>query len=49
MWTAKIQSAKDHLASLETKASAFFDSKPYEVGTRIDPDSRRLIYYEGVS
>lgn len=45
MWIAKIQNAKDHLAALETEVSAFFSTAPYQVATRVDPRSRRLIYY----
>lgn len=45
MWTAKIQQAKDHLASLQAEVSTFFAGQPYAVATRIDPSTRRLIYY----
>jgi hypothetical protein len=43
--TLKVQRAKLHIASLEREIRAFLDTKPYEVGTKRDPQTRRLIYY----
>jgi hypothetical protein len=40
----KTTRAKQHLADLEETLRAFFASKPYKVGTRRDPQSRRLVY-----
>ena len=42
---AKLERAKEHIRTLETEIRAFFKTKPYAIGTRRDPDTRRLIYY----
>lgn len=41
----KIERAKKHIVDLESEIKTFFDSKPYEVGTKRDPQTRKLIYY----
>jgi hypothetical protein len=41
----KIERAKEHIVHLNLRLKAFLDSRPYEVGTRRDPQTRRLIYY----
>ena len=42
---SKIERAKKHVACLDTEISAFFASDPYEIGTKRDPQTRKLIYY----
>lgn len=42
---AKIERAKQHIHDLNTTIVAFFDTKPYVVGTKRNPDTRQLIYY----
>lgn len=41
----KIERAKHHLADLTAAVKLFTDSKPYRIGTKRDPQTRRLIYY----
>lgn len=41
----KIERAKKHIADLNSATRAFFDAKPYEVGTKRNPQSRKLVYY----
>jgi hypothetical protein len=43
--TSKIKRAKEHVAELERELRAFFDTNPYKVGTKHDPQTRKLIYY----
>lgn len=43
--TLKIKRAKEHVAELERQLRAFFDTNPYKVGTKHDPQTRKLIYY----
>jgi len=40
----KIKRAKEHIVELDVAIRAFFDTKPYKVGTKRDPNTRRLIY-----
>jgi hypothetical protein len=42
---AKVDRAKLHLDKLDAALGAFIRRNPYEVGTRRDPQTRRLIYY----
>jgi hypothetical protein len=42
---AKVDRAKLHLRELETENGSYFDSNPYEIRTKRDPNTRRLIYY----
>jgi hypothetical protein len=42
---SKIERAKKHVSDLEVAIRAFLDSGPYKVGTKRDPDTRKLIYY----
>ncbi|MGO9530227.1 MAG: hypothetical protein ACLP3B_03515 [Syntrophobacteraceae bacterium] len=41
----KIERAKKHISDLESEVKTFFDSKPYKVGTKRDPQVGKLIYY----
>ena len=41
----KIERADKHINDLEAELCRFFDSKPYKVATKRDPQTRRLIYY----
>lgn len=41
----KIERAKKHISNLESEIKTFFDSKPYEIGTKRDPEVGKLIYY----
>jgi hypothetical protein len=43
--TLKIKRAKEHITELESQLRAFFDSDPFKVGTKRDPDTRKLIYF----
>ncbi len=45
MWTAKLERAKQHKEELQKEIKSFFDSQPYKIGTKSDPQSKRLIYY----
>lgn len=42
---AKAERAKKHVQDLNIALKAFFDSKPYTVGTKHNPNTRQLIYY----
>jgi hypothetical protein len=41
----KIERAKEHINNLNSAIRVFFDSKPYEVSTKRDPQTRKLTYY----
>jgi len=41
----KIDRAKHHIVDLERQISAFLDTKPYKVGAKRDPETRKPIYY----
>jgi hypothetical protein len=41
----KVDTAKEHITDLERELRSFLDTKPYEVGTKRDPQTRKLIYY----
>jgi hypothetical protein len=41
----KIERAKKHILDLNSEVVAFFATNPYEVGTKRDPETRKLIYY----
>ena len=41
----KVERAKEHLRTLETEVRSYLASTPYVIGTRRDPESRRLIYF----
>jgi hypothetical protein len=45
MWTTKLDRAKQLETELQTEIKTYFDSHPYEVGTKTDSQSQRLIYY----
>jgi hypothetical protein len=42
---SKIERAKQHIANLDGALRAFYGSKPYAVGVKHDPNTRKLIYY----
>jgi hypothetical protein len=41
----KIERADQHIGCLESTIKSFVDSNPYKVGTKRDPETRKLIYY----
>ena len=41
----KVERAKCHVADLDREIRGFLNSRPYGVGTKRDPNSRKLIYY----
>jgi hypothetical protein len=41
----KIERAKEHIGQLEAEIRSFFMTDPYKVGTKRDPQTRKLIYY----
>jgi hypothetical protein len=41
----KIERADKHIDDLKTAVRSFFDSTPYKISHKRDPDTRRLIYY----
>src|SRR5437879_3159666 len=41
----KIERTKKHVADLNAAIRAFLDTAPYKIGTKHDPDTRKLIYY----
>lgn len=43
--TLKLKRAKEHAADLDREVRRFFETSPYKVGTRRDPQTRKLIYY----
>ena len=43
--TAKFKRAKQHLSELEHLHRTLFQSNPYKVATKRDPQTRKLIYY----
>lgn len=43
--TLKIKRAKEHVNDLEREIAAFLATKPYRVGTKHDPKTRKLVYY----
>lgn len=43
--TLKIERAKKHIVDLNQAIQVFHDSRPYEVATKRDPETRRLLYY----
>jgi len=42
---AKIERTKKHVLDLQGAIRAFLDSRPYQVRTKNDPDTRKLVYY----
>jgi hypothetical protein len=42
---SKIEWAKKHIADLDVALRMFYNTKPYKVGTKRDPRTRKLIYY----
>jgi hypothetical protein len=43
--TLKIKRAKEHFVDLERQVRAFFETNPYRVACKVDPGSRKPIYY----
>lgn len=43
--TVKVERAKRHFQELRQEVESFFKTNPYKVGTKRDPQTRRLIYY----
>jgi len=41
----KTQRAREHLRNLQTEVTAFLATKPYKVGVKRDPDTRKPIYF----
>lgn len=41
----KVERAKEHLHNLEVEVRSFFNTNPYVVGAKHDPQTRKLIYY----
>ncbi len=41
----KVARAKTHLSDLEVELKAFLETKPYVIGTKRDPQTRRVIYF----
>jgi hypothetical protein len=41
----KVERAKNHISDLEREIQKFLATNPYKVGTKRDPQSRKLIYY----
>ncbi len=41
----KVERAKQHVTELERACHAFLNTNPYVVGTKQDPQTRKLIYY----
>lgn len=45
MWTSKINRAKQLKKELQEELDSFFAQHPYKIDTKLDPQSKRLIYY----
>lgn len=45
MWTSKVIRAKQIQLELQKELNTFFESQPYKISTKIDPQFKRLIYY----
>ena len=45
MWTSKLERAKQLKEELQKEVKFFFDSQPYKIDTKLDPQSKHLIYY----
>ena len=41
----KIERADQHIGCLKSTIKSFVNSDPYKVGTKRDPETRKLIYY----
>jgi hypothetical protein len=41
----KIERAKQHVVDLDVALRAFYESSPYKVGAKRDPQTRKLVYY----
>ncbi|OGH13019.1 MAG: hypothetical protein A2687_01245 [Candidatus Levybacteria bacterium RIFCSPHIGHO2_01_FULL_38_26] len=45
MWTNKISRAKQLKKELQKELESFFIAHPYRIDTKLDPQSKRLIYF----
>ncbi len=43
--TLKVKRAKEHISDLDREIREFLKADPYKVGTKYDPETRKLIYY----
>lgn len=43
--TLKVKRAKEHIADLDTEIKAFLGTNPYRVAFKVDPETRKPIYY----
>src|SRR5687767_11978858 len=43
--TPKVKRAKEHIEALDREIRAFFERKPYKVGTKRNAETGQLIYY----
>lgn len=43
--TLKMERAKEHITDLEQELRAFLENNPYKVGSKKDPETRKLVYY----
>lgn len=43
--TLKVERAKKHVTDLESAIRAFMETSPYKVGSKHDPETRKLVYY----
>jgi hypothetical protein len=41
----KIERANKHISDIDSASRVFFDTKPYKVATKRDPETRKMIYY----
>jgi hypothetical protein len=41
----KIERANKHISDLDTAIAAFLATKPYKVGMKRDPETKRPVYY----
>ena len=43
--TLKMKRAKEHITALGQELNTFLESDPYKVGSKHDPETRKLVYY----
>jgi hypothetical protein len=44
-WISKIERAKQHMNELRKEIGTFFATKPYTLGVKVDPKTKRPTYY----